>query len=291
MDAKIFDNYAKTGKILKDIFSALKIRPGDKIVDIADTIENEIMRKGATPAFPANISINEIAAHYTPIPNDEIIVKEGDLVKVDLGAHIDGYIADAAVTFCSEKNDMILAVQNAVNAAMKLMTPGKKVKDVSEAIESEIESKGFRPVNNLTGHSLGKFIFHGPVPIPNVRNSIDYEFKIDDVFAVEPFATDGSGSVKDSERTYIFSYLKDHNTRLPESRQVLSLAKKDFSSLPFCERWIKGITPIKFDLAVKQLMAANAIQPHPVLREAGRGLVAQAEHTVIVRDKPVVTTD
>ncbi|MBI4177364.1 MAG: type II methionyl aminopeptidase [Candidatus Aenigmarchaeota archaeon] len=290
MDAKIFDNYTKAGKILKDIFGALLVRPGDKIVDIADTVENEILRKGGVPAFPANISINEIAAHYTPVPNDEITIREGDLVKVDLGAHIGGYIADAAVTFCSGKNDMVIAVENAVKAAMKLMVPGKKVKDVSEAIESEIESKGFRAVSNLTGHSLDKFIFHGPVPIPNVRNSINYEFKVDDVFAVEPFATDGVGAVKDSERVYIFSYLKDHNTRLPESRQVLSLAKKDFSSLPFCERWIKGITPLKFDLGVKQLVAAGALQPYPVLREAGRGLVAQAEHTVIVRDKPVITT-
>lgn len=291
MDAKIFENYAKVGKILKDIFLSLRVRPGDKILDIATAVEQEIVRKGGMPAFPANISINEIAAHYTPLPNDEIVVKEGDFVKIDLGAHIDGYIADAAVTFCSGKNDMVMAVENAVNAAMKMMLPGNKVSQVSEAIESEIESKGFRPVSNLTGHSLDKFIFHGPVPIPNVRNTINYEFKVDDVFAIEPFATNGSGSVKDSERTYIFSYLKDHNTRLPESRQVLSLAKKDFSSLPFCERWIKGITPIKFDLAVKQLVAASAIQPHPVLREAGRGLVAQAEHTVIVRDKPVVTTE
>ncbi|MBI3412951.1 MAG: type II methionyl aminopeptidase [Candidatus Aenigmarchaeota archaeon] len=290
MDANIFENYAKAGKILKDIFAALLVKPGDKIVDIADTIENEIVRKGAMPAFPANISINEIAAHYTPIPDDEITIKDGDLVKIDLGAHIDGYIADAAVTFCSNKNDMVVAVQNAVNAAVKLMKPGNKVSQISEAIESEIEAKGFRAVNNLTGHSLDKFTFHGPVPIPNVRNSMNYEFKVDDVFAIEPFATNGSGIVKDSGRTYIFSYLKDHNTRLPESRQVLNLAKKDFSSLPFCERWIKGITPIKFDLAVKQLVAAGAIQPHPVLREAGRGLVAQAEHTVIVRDKPVVTT-
>src|SRR3989338_7723646 len=176
MDAKIFENYTKTGKILKDIFGALLVRPGDKIIDIADTIENEIVRKGAMPAFPVNISINEVAAHYTPVPNDAITVKEYDLVKIDLGAHIDGYIADAAVTFCSGKNDMIIAVQNAVNAATKLMVPGNKVSQVSEAIESEIESKGFRPVGNLTGHSLDKFFFHGPVPIPNVRNSIGYEF-------------------------------------------------------------------------------------------------------------------
>ncbi|MFH0889803.1 MAG: type II methionyl aminopeptidase [Candidatus Aenigmatarchaeota archaeon] len=290
MDVKIFENYTKSGRILKDIFEALVIKPGDKLLDIADTVENEIMRKGAMPAFPANISLNEIAAHYTPTPGDEAVVKEGDLVKVDLGAHIDGYIADSAATFCSEKSDMIVAVRNAVDAATKMMKPGIKVKDVSDAIESEIESKGFRPVNNLTGHSLDKFIFHGPVAIPNVRNDIDYEFKIDDVFAVEPFATDGAGSVKDSEKVYIFRYFKDHNTRLQEGRQVLTLAKSDFSSLPFCERWIKGITRIKFDIAVKQLVAAGAIEAYPVLREVNKGRVAQAEHTVIIRDKPVVTT-
>ncbi len=290
MDVKIFESYVKSGRILKDIFEALVVKPGDRLVDIADTVENEIMRKGAVPAFPANISINEFAAHYTPTPGDETVVKEGDLVKIDLGAHVDGYIADSAVTFCSGKNDMITAVRNAVEAAVKMMKPGTKIKDVSEAIESEIESKGFRPVNNLTGHSLDKFIFHGPVAIPNVRNSIDYEFKVDDVFAVEPFATDGAGSVKDSERVYIFRYFKDHNTRLQEGRQVLTLAKKDFSSLPFCERWIKGITRIKFDIAVKQLVAAGAIETYPVLREAAKGRVAQAEHTVIIRDKPVVTT-
>jgi len=185
---------------------------------------------------------------------------------------------------------MITATQNALNAAIKLMIPGTKIREVSEAIESEIESKGFRPVNNLTGHALDKFVFHGPIVIPNVKNVIDYEFKEDDVFAIEPFATDGQGTVKDTEKVYIFKYVKDKNTRLPEGRQILDMAKKDFSSLPFCERWIKGITRIRFDIASKQLAAAGAIETFPMLREAGKGLVAQSEHTVIVRDKPIITT-
>ena len=137
MDTKIFDSYVKSGRILKDIFEALRVRPGDRVVDIADTVENEITRKGAMPAFPANISINDVAAHYTPVPNDGIVVEEGDLVKVDLGAQIDGYIADAAVTFCSEKNDMVVAARNAVNAALKLMVPGKKIKAPIE-IEEDV---------------------------------------------------------------------------------------------------------------------------------------------------------
>ncbi|MFH1105941.1 MAG: M24 family metallopeptidase, partial [Candidatus Aenigmatarchaeota archaeon] len=165
MEPQAFEKYKKAGKIVRDIFGSLKVQPGTKILALADDIEAELVRKGAKPAFPVNISINEVAAHYTPEFGDETSVKPGDIVKVDIGAHIDGYIADASVSYCSEKNSnesaMIKASEAALEQALKFMVPGKKICEISEIIESEIISKGFVPVGNLTGHALDQYMFHG----------------------------------------------------------------------------------------------------------------------------------
>lgn len=293
MDAQAFEKYKKAGKIVRDVFESLKIEPGTRILELADDIEAELIRKGAKPAFPVNISINEVAAHYTPEPGDETAIKPGDIVKIDIGAHVDGYIADASCSYCSEKNSnessMIKATDAALTQALKAMTPGVKICDISEIIESEILRAGFIPVNNLTGHALDRYIFHGDLTIPNVKNSNKYELKENDVFALEPFATNGTGTVKETDHIMIFRYKQDRLGRLNETRAILTVARDELKALPFCKRWFPNLG-VRFDLAVRQLVALGALEAYPVLREVGKAKVAQSEHTVIVRAKPLVIT-
>ncbi len=293
MEPEALEKYRKAGKIVKDLFESLKVQPGARILELADDIEAELIRKGARPAFPVNISINEVAAHYTPEPGDATAIKPGDIVKIDIGAHVDGYIADASVSYCSEKNSnessMIKATENALEKALKSMTPGVKICDISEIIESEILSKGFIPVNNLTGHGLDQYIFHGDLTIPNVKNSNKYELKDGDVFALEPFATNGTGAIKETDHIMIFRYKQDRLGRLNETRAILTVARDELQGLPFCKRWFPNLG-VRFDLAVRQLVGLGALEAYPVLREVGKAKVAQSEHTVIVRDKPLVIT-
>ncbi|MHC1604452.1 MAG: type II methionyl aminopeptidase, partial [Candidatus Methanofastidiosia archaeon] len=242
-----------------------------------------------------NVSINQNAAHDTADFGDERTFKEGDLIKLDAGVQIDGYIADSArtVSLNSGKEEMIKASEKALEEALKMMKPGVKVYEVSGAIEDTIKDMGFIPVINLTGHGLDKYELHARIEFPNVRPSIDYELKEDEVYAIEPFSSEGAGKVIESNRIYIYRYLRDMPVRFPESRQILKIAREDFHSLPFTKRWIikkLKISPLKLNLILKQLVQKGSLYDYPVLKDAGNGYVAQKEHTVIVGDKPIITT-
>jgi methionyl aminopeptidase len=107
-----------------------------KILDIAENVEKKIFEVGAKPAFPINIGINEIAAHYTPSIDDQTILKEGDMVKVDIGLHVDGYISDNAFTILVGKNShpMIETARKAVEEARKILMENIKIREISEVI-------------------------------------------------------------------------------------------------------------------------------------------------------------
>ena len=180
-------------------------------------------------------------------------VREGDLLKVDIGVHVDGYIADSAktVSLNSGKEDLIKASETALEEALKMMRPGVKVYEVSEVIEDTIRSMGFNPIINLTGHGLDKYELHARFEFPNVKNAIDYELKEGDVFAIEPFSTDGSGKVTETNKILIYRYLSDRPVRFPESRKILELTREKYHGLPFAKRWLLKeikISPIKLNL-------------------------------------------
>ena len=147
------------------------VKPNVKILDIAEAIEKKIFEVGAKPAFPVNIGINEVAAHYTPSIDDQTILKEGDMVKIDIGLHVDGYISDNAFTVLVGKSShpMIEIAKKAVEEARKVLRENVRIKEVSEVIESVVSSSGFNIVRNLTGHFLDRYVVHG-VSIPNVKN-------------------------------------------------------------------------------------------------------------------------
>jgi len=285
--------YVEAGKIAAKIReeTLTKIRVGARLLDIAEGIEKKILDSGAKPAFPANISINEIAAHYTPQINDTRTIGLGDLVKIDIGAHIDGYIADMAFSWCSEPSPLIPASQKALQAGIDAIKPEARVSDVSSAISKAIKDTGFGPIVNLTGHSIGRYQFHGGISIPNIPNSNNYVLREGDVIALEPFVCETPGRVDDSEPVEIFQFVQRKPVRSMEARKILQLAENDFGGLPFAKRWlVKYVTPIRIKMAILELERVNAIRSYPVLKDMEGRKIAQAEHTIIVADPPIVTT-
>ncbi|MEE9323513.1 MAG: type II methionyl aminopeptidase [Candidatus Aenigmarchaeota archaeon] len=294
MDSDTLEKYKKAGDISKQIKKEVleKIKPGMKILELAEFIERRILELGGKPAFPVNIGINDITAHYTPKFDDTTVIKPGDLVKIDQGIHVDGWVADMAYTYCSEKSELIKVVEKVLEAGIKVIRPGAKISEISHAISETVETSGFGVIVNLTGHGLDQYVIHGPPTIPNVKNDSKIELKEGDVVALEPFVCETNGHVKESEPVEIFSFLQPKPVRLLEGRKILELASNEYNGLPFCKRWLvkKGLSPFKVSFALKQLEVANSVKSYPVLRERDGKKVAQAEHTIIVRGKPIITT-
>jgi methionyl aminopeptidase len=259
------------------------VKPNAKILDIAEAIEKKIFEVGAKPAFPVNIGINEVAAHYTPSIDDQTVLKEGDMVKIDIGLHVDGYISDNAFTVLVGKNShpMIEIAKKAVEEARKVLRENVKIKEVSEVIESVVSSSGFNVVRNLTGHFLDRYVVHG-VSIPNVKNEIEIPIPKGQAVAIEVFVTNGSGWVKESSEVEIFQFREDRGSRILEAKKILEMSIRDFDGLPFAKRWIKNIPGAKLDLAIRDLVNRGCLIDYPVLKESDNSLVAQWEESFIV---------
>ncbi len=285
-----YESYKKAGKIAAKVLDeAIKlIKPEVKLVEIADFVERKIVELGGKPAFPCNISINERAAHYTPKIGDESVFKEGDYVKLDIGVHVDGYIADVAKTVIvgSGRDDLIRASEDALKEAIKAIEPGVSTSYVGGIIEETIKSYGYKPIINLTGHKLERYRLHTGSVIPNVKTASGEVIKAGDVYAIEPFATNGFGKVVDESEAVIFRYIRDKPLRLRDARIVLQHVKKEYKTLPFAERWLADLMPkLKLYNALRHLVYNQVFHAYFILREKNRGMVSQAEHTVIVTEK------
>jgi methionyl aminopeptidase len=287
MEKEEQESYQKAMKISDEVMKYAKSLKFEnaKILDIAETIEKLILQNKGKPAWPVNISINEIAAHYTPDVNDTIVLKEDDLVKIDIGVQVNGYVWDRAFTICVGKNThpLIEASQKGLQEALKLIKAGTKVCEISEVVENTVTELGFNPIRNLSGHRLEQYEQHAHPSIPNGKNTIQEELKEGWAMAMEVFVTNGAGWVTDSRPVGIYRYSQDKPVRLWEARKILEMSKKEFDKLPFSKRWIKGISPFKIDLALRDLADIEALSIYPPLKEQTNGLVAVTEETVIVK--------
>ncbi len=294
MDKEVLEKYKKAGEIAgrAKILAKKEIKSGVKSLDLVERIENFI-KKEANLAFPVNLSINDIAAHCTPDINDQTELKDGDMVKLDLGAQIDGYIADTSVCVkIGENSDpLIKASQDALDSFINELSPGKTIAELSTLVNEVIVSHGFNPVRNLAGHSLDQYTQHGRISIPNNKSTLQYQFKEDDAIAMEVFATNGEGWVVESSPTLIFMFSKPDAVRIRESKLVLQHITENYKTLPFAKRWLKDIcNPLSLHMALKELTTKRIIMEYPPLREKAHGIVSQSEETLIVKDKPIVTT-
>ena len=277
---EILEKYREAGKILKVVRDEAveMVGVGNNLLKVAEFVENRTIELGGKPAFPCNISRNVEAAHATPIAGDTDIFGK-DMVKLDLGVHIDGYIADSAVTVdLSGNSDILKAAEEALSAAINLAKPGITTGQIGAAIDDSIRSYGLNPIINLTGHGLSQYEAHDEPSVPNKRVDGGVILREGDVFAIEPFATDGAGFIHDGSWAEIYSLRRKKPVRMPAVRNILKQVE-EYRGLPFAKRWLESD---KLEFALIQLAKAGILQSYPVLLESAGGLVAQAEHTIVI---------
>jgi methionyl aminopeptidase len=283
MDAEVLEKYRKAGDILarvRDEASSM-IDVGVSILEVANFVEEKTRDLGGEPAFPCNISRDRVAAHDTPRPQDGDVFGE-EMVKLDIGVHVDGYIADSAVTVdLSGHTDLVEASKAGLAAAIELVEPGVDTAKLGAAIEDAIRGYGYNSVVNLTGHGLGRYQAHGEPSVPNRAIEKGVELLPGDVIAIEPFATDGVGRISEAPLVEIFSFVAKRPIRSPPARALLKQVQENYSTLPFARRWLSGD---RIDYAINQLLRAGILHRYPLLWEAEGALVSQAEHTVIVME-------
>lgn len=283
----------KAGKAVSDTLRMViyKVHEGMPLIELCELVEKTIRSLNCEPAFPCNVSINSIAAHYTSYLSDTSVVPPKSLVKIDVGAHVNGFIADAAVTIAlsDEYEPLIRAAEKALNVAIDNIRPGVKVGVIGSLIESTIRSFGLRPIRNLSGHMLAQYTLHGEKVIPNVSTETKTSIEPFEVYAIEPFVTNGFGLVVSSPGTYIFRYISPRNVG-KHDKEILKAIWARFKSLPFCDRWVKDLITGNPLAKLLELASKASLHGYNVLVEKGRGLVAQAEHTVIVHEDGVEVT-
>ena len=283
----------QVGEIASQVkkFAKSIIKPNMLLLEIAEKIENKIIELGAKPAFPVNLSINELAAHYTPSYNDE--TKAEGLLKVDLGVQIDGFIADTAFSIDLENNKenkkLIEASNSALKKALQKIKKGISLGEIGKIIQETIEAEGFSPIINLSGHEMKEYELHAGLTIPNIDNKMPDKI-IKGLYAIEPFATHGSGRVVEGKSSGIYLLQDDRNVRNPEARKILNFIIEEYKTLPFCSRWIVKKFGIKSLFALRQLEENGNLHQYSHLVEVSKAKVSQAEDTVLIDDEIIVTT-
>jgi methionyl aminopeptidase len=288
-DKESLEKFRLSGKILRETREEMKlfVRENMPIIEVCEKAESLIRAKGGKPAFPCNVSINEVAAHYTSPPGDERTVPEKSVVKVDIGVHVDGYVTDTAFTACfnPEHKRMADTAEHALKTAVENIHGEMPVSRIGGLIENAIRNRGFKPISNLTGHSVGRYLIHAGTSIPNVSQLSFAKVRTGEVFAIEPFVTlpDAEGRVEDSVEMTIFRFVKAKPVASSYAKQLSNYIEANFKTLPFAERWLKGAAPEeKHDEAFKELLRSKTLMAYPVFVEASGKPVTQAEHTVLI---------
>ena len=292
-----FDDYIQAGKIAGEVRENVRKTDwiGKTVFEICEHVENEIKKRGAKCAFPLNTSINEVAAHYTAEPNDPLSIKDDDLVKIDLGAQINGHIADTAVTVCynAEFDNMVQAAELSLSNAMSMMKVGVKSSDVGRTIEKTIKQMGFLPIANLSGHSLDQYTIHAGKSVPNIWSIGSFTFNENQAFACEPFVTtgEGLGFVHEGKVKNIFALSSRKKTKDKDADKMLDYIWQNFNLLPFALRWLTNAWEEKEARRLLEILVKKkAVHAYPILVEGNGQRVTQAEHTFIPNETGVTIT-
>jgi len=288
--ADIKEKYYRAGKIAAEVRELMKrsVSEGMPIIDICEKTEALIRQRGGKPAFPCNVSINDIAAHDTSPPNDKRTVPPSSLVKIDIGVHIDGYIADTAVTVClnPDYEDMVAAAEAALNTGVKTIRGGLFISQFGSAVQRTIQAHGLKPVSNLVGHQVAKYEVHvSGRSLPNVSVASMSRIVANEVYAIEPFVTlrNAAGKVGSGTEAHIFRYAKQKPLRSEHAKKLCDFIIENFHTLPFTERWLQNVVPLdKYRAAFSELLSSKTLMAYPIFVEVSGKPVAQAEHTVLV---------
>ena len=282
------EDYLKAGSIAGEVRENVRKTDwiGSTLAEICDYVESEIIKRGAKCAFPVNTSLNEIAAHYTAEPNDPKTVSDTDLVKIDLGVQINGYIADTAVTvnYDPQYDQMVQTAEDALQNAMSMIKAGVKSKDVGRTIQKTIQDMGFKPIANLSGHSLDQYTIHAGKTVPNMWTIGSFSFSENEAYACEPFVTtkNALGFVRNGKIKNIFALVSRKKTKDEEADRLTDYIWNNFNMLPFALRWLlKEWEEKEARRLLEILVKKKVVHAYAILVEANGKTVAQAEHTFI----------
>lgn len=293
MDQEVLNKLIRAGQVSVGALQegAKLVKPGAKLMDVARAMEQYILDKGLEIAFPANISLNSTAAHDSARIDDERTFTDQDVVKLDIGAHQEGYCGDNAVTIdlSGKHTDLIKASREALLNVEKILAPGITLGEIGKTVQETIESHGFNPVRNLAGHTIEPYTLHAGLSIPNYDTKDKTPLEEGMVCAIEPFATTGSGFIEERGHASIHALVRRVPVRSPISRRVQDfLATRQ--GLPFSERWVHEEFGAQAKLAMAELKRVGAIRSYPPLVDRDGGLISQAEHLFIIGERTIVTT-
>lgn len=286
MDSSELQKWREAGKIGSEALAYARgiVKPGMKLLDLAEKIEKFIQDRGASFAFPINLSKDEIAAHSTPLQNDEELAQ--GLLKIDLGVSLDGYISDlsCSIDLTKEKKytKLIEASEKALQEAIKTIKPGVEIGKIGAIIQKTISSYGFAPVVNLSGHELQQWKLHAGLTIPNFNNNSITKLKESQILAIEPFATTGEGMIQDGKPSGIYKFEIRHNARDPLAKEILTFIEQEYHELPFSSRWITKKFGTRALFSLRALEQAQALHHFKQLVEKTKAPVSQAEATILV---------
>jgi methionyl aminopeptidase len=290
-----FGCYLRAGKIAAEVRERARktYHVGSTLFEICESVEAQIRSMDAQPAFPVNTSINEIAAHYTAEPRDTTLVKETDVLKIDIGVHIDGYIADTALTVCYDPKyeALVRSAEIALGEAVRIARANTKASDIGKVIEATIAKSGFRPIQNLSGHSLQQYTIHAGKSIPNIwTRGSSFALLPNEAYAIEPFATtrDGQGVVYEGRTKNIFGITSRKPVKDKEADDLLQVIWGRYKTLPFALRWLTDKYDEKELRRVADILIRRKnIHAYPILVEGHNKIVVQAEHTLIPTESSV----
>jgi methionyl aminopeptidase len=284
-------DWLKAGKIGAEAreYAVELCKVGKTYSFIADSVEDFIIKKGGFPAFPMDVSVNNMAAHYCPFIDDKGVLEKGDVVKLDIGVHVNGCVVDNATTVevgSDKHKELIKCCKEACVAGCEKAVPDVEVRKIGEVIAQTIKDAGFTHISNLSGHGVGKWKVHCSPTIPNFDNGNKAKLTEGEYIAIEPFSTTGIGQVKEGKMSGVYRFVEKKPTRLDGARKLMTKIDKEYNGLPFTERWLKDVQNVKFLLGI--LEKSGAIEQYKQLPEKSGGIVAQQENTVCV-GKGVIT--
>jgi len=290
-DKDELESFRLSGRILRETREEMRdyVKENMLCIEVCEKAEGLIRAKGGKPAFPVNISINDVAAHYTSPPGDTSTIPEGATVKVDIGVHVDGYVTDTAFTaaFSPEGRSMQATAELALKTVIENIHGDMSLASIGSLAEIAIKNRGFKPISNLTGHSVGRYLIHAGTSIPSVSGFNPQKVKVGEVYAVEPFVTlpNAIGRVDDYPQTTIYRFLKIKSLKTDAAKKLAKYIEKSFRTLPFSERWLIGVLPPeKHKIAFAELQSSKTVMKYPVFIEASKKPVAQAEHTMLIKE-------
>ncbi|RDL31020.1 Methionine aminopeptidase 2-3 [Venustampulla echinocandica] len=285
------------------------IKPGQTLLEIANGIEDSARRlvghDGLTEGdsliagmgFPTGLNIDNIVAHYSPNAGCKTILRQDNVLKVDIGIHVGGRIVDSAFTmaFNPMYNNLLAAVKDATNTGVReagidvrVGELGGYIQEAMESYECEINGTTYpiKAIRNLCGHTILPYSIHGTKSVPFIKTNDMTKMEEGDVFAIETFGSTGSGRYIEGGEVSHYALRRDvakTDLTLSSARSVLGAVKKNFSTIPFCRRYLDRIGQEKYLLGLNHLVKAGIIEDYPPLNEKQGTYTAQFEHTILLR--------